>query len=223
MSVFIQLLLKDARSLFRSPHVIIAAVGFGVLLMALAGFAFRTPRFGADEMLILSPGALWLAFLFSGVLVLAHGQRWEGRAQALIGVGLSPVDSSLVFVAKFLVNLLFVLFVESVIIAAHALFFSIGLGVAVVNLYLVVLLFDLGFVSLGTILSLIATGSHERELLFPLIFFPLLLPLAGLAIELSRNLLLSGVLAFFPSVVLAVISAVFFVCSVVLFEFVLRV
>ncbi len=135
-------------------------------------------------------GLLWVAILFTAILGLTRAFVAEREHGLLDGLVLAPCDRSAIWLAKALATLAFLLVAEAVALPAFQLFFS-GLNAATVA---GVLLADIGVCAVGTLLAAMASASRARELLLPLLFLPLAIPLivggvgAGVVDEPARYL-----------------------------------
>jgi heme exporter protein B len=118
-------------------------------------------------------GLLWIAILFTAILGLTRAFVAEREQHLFDGLVLAPCDRSAIWLAKALAMLAFLLVAEAVALPAFQLFFS-GLNGATVG---GVLLADLGVCAVGTLLAAMASVSRARELLLPLLFLPLAIPL----------------------------------------------
>jgi len=140
------------------------------VLATLTVFHFALPR-GTGHVAAL--GLLWVALVFTALLGLTRAfvpEREQGLMDALV---LAPCDRSAIWLAKSISVLVFLLAAEAVALPAFALFFS-GVSWATVA---GVLLADVGIATVGTLLSAMAVASRTRELLLPLLFLPLALPI----------------------------------------------
>ena len=160
------------------------------VLSALVAFRFAAP--GDAERA--SIGLLWVAVLFTALVGLTRAFVPERDQQVLDGLVLAPVDRSAIWLGKVTATLAFLVAAEAVALPAYALFFE-GLTWQTVA---AIALADVGICCVGAILAAMATAGRARELLFPLLFLPLSLPLllggvaAGLAEDPGRHLAFLG-------------------------------
>ncbi len=121
---------------------------------------------------------LWVTFLFGALLGLNRSFAQEKDEGCLDGLLLCPVDRVTIFLAKTAANLLLLLAIQVVAVPVFTLFFveRSYLG-DLPLLVLVVLLADLGICALGTLLATISMNSRARDLLLPVLFLPLIVPL----------------------------------------------
>ena len=216
------LIRKDLLLLLKAESQVVSTLMFALVLAAVAAFSFRISGFGPEKTALLIPGILWIIFLFISVVALNQNMALEREGGALRAVLLTGVDPILVFHAKMSALMLFLFIVQTVVITAEGLLLGVDLGPAFTGLLLIALLLTLGIASLGTVLSAIAVVSRAREVLLPLLLFPLCIPLFAIALQLHRELLESGSisLAGVAGVLLLSFDAVAVAVSTVLFEYV---
>ena len=157
---------------------------------------------GADE--VAAQGLLWVALVFTALLGLARAWAPEREGGVLDGLVLAPCDRSAIWLGKSAAVFVFLTAIELVALPAFALFFSGIDGATVAG----VALADLGICAVGTVLAAMAVAGRARELLLPLLFLPLAIPIviggvgASVADEPARYL---GFLALYDAV-FAIIS-----------------
>ena len=159
---------KDLRLELRARDTLPAMLLF--VLSTLVVFHFALPT-GADE--VAAQGLLWVALVFTALLGLARAWAPEREGGALDGLVLAPTDRSAIWLGKSAAVFVFLAAIELVALPAFALFFS-PLGAAAV---LGVLLANVGICAVGTLLAAMAAASRTRELILPLLFLPLAIPL----------------------------------------------
>ena len=139
------------------------------VVASLVAFRFALP----DEQESAAQGLLWVAILFTSLVGLTRAFVPEREQRALDGLVLAPVDRSAIWFGKVTATLAFLVAAEAVALPAYALFFE-GLTWETVA---AVALADIGICAVGTILAAMAAAGRARELLFPLLFLPLSLPI----------------------------------------------
>ncbi len=158
-----------------------------------------------------SLGLLWVAILFTAMLGLGRSFVAEREQGVLDGLVLAPSDRSAIWVGKAVATFAFLLIAEVVALPAFALFFtSIG-GATVAG----VALADVGICAVGTVLAAMAAAGRARELLLPLLFLPLAIPIVVGGVGASLAASSGKYLAF-----LALYDAVFVVFAWAAFEYV---
>ena len=184
---------KDLRLELRARDTLPAMLLF--VLSTLVVFHFALPR-GPGEVSdeLAAQGLLWVALVFTALLGLTRAWAPEREGGALDGLVLAPSDRSAIWLGKSLAVFVFLAAIELVALPAFALFFSpLDLGAV-----LGVLLANVGICAVGTLLAAMAAASRTRELILPLLFLPLAIPLivggvgASVATEPGRYLAFLG-------------------------------
>jgi heme exporter protein B len=180
---------KDLRLELRARDTLPAMLLFVVSTLVVFHFALPT---GADE--VAAHGLLWVALVFTALLGLARAWAPERDGGALEGLVLAPSDRSAIWLGKSAAVFVFLSLIALVALPAFSVFFS-TVGVEAV---LGVLLANIGICAVGTLLAAMAAASRTRELILPLLFLPLAIPLvvggvgAGISSEPGRYLLFLG-------------------------------
>ena len=159
---------KDLLLELRARETLPAMVLF--VLSTFVAFRFALPNEGSERA---SQGLLWVGILFTALLGLTRAFVPEREQRVLDGLVLAPVDRSAIWLGKVTATLAFLVAAEVVALPAYALFFD-GLRWEAVA---AVALADVGICAVGSILAAMAAAGGARELLFPLLFLPLALPI----------------------------------------------
>ncbi|MEE8075734.1 MAG: heme exporter protein CcmB [Candidatus Binatia bacterium] len=167
------LLWKDLLLEIRRRESLLSMFFFGTILLFLFHFSFDIPRERIAEM---APGLLWLAFIFTGTLALTQLFQGEKDSQCLDALLLCPMDRGALYLAKVLFNLLMMVLVELVIFPLFGILFNLNFWNLLPSLFMVALLGTLGFCVLGTLFSALTLRARAKELLLPVILFPLMIP-----------------------------------------------
>jgi len=140
------------------------------VLSALVVFHFVLP---ASPSALAAKGMLWIAIVFTALLGLSRAFAAEREQGVIDGLVLAPSDRSAIWLGKAIASLVFLVLAEIVALPAFALFFSAVDGSTVAG----VALADVGIAAVGTLLAGMSTASRARELLLPLLFLPLAVPI----------------------------------------------
>jgi heme exporter protein B len=105
----------------------------------------------------------------------------------LDGLLLAPVDRSAIYFGKALGNLIFMLIVEAIVLPVYSVLYNINLFQPA--LLVVILLGSVGFVAVGTLLSAMAVQTRTRDVLLPILLFPVVLPVLIPAVKASVGFL----------------------------------
>ena len=177
------LLWKDLIAELRSREVLSSMFVFSLVVIFIFSFAFELR---ADSIAAVAPGALWVAISFSGVLGLGRSFVKERDQGCLDGLLLCPVDRTVIYLGKMLGNLLFITIIE---IMTFPLFFMLFNLPFAIELLPVVLLGTLGLSAVGTLFSAMTVHGRAREVLLPVLLFPILIPALIAAVKLTGGLL----------------------------------
>ena len=140
------------------------------VVSTLVVFHFVLPAESSD---LAATGLLWVALLFTALLGLSRSFAAEREQGVIDGLVLAPSDRSAIWLGKALSILAFLALAELIALPAYGLFFK-PVGAALVA---GVVLADVGIAAVGTLLAAMATASRARELLLPLLFLPLAIPI----------------------------------------------
>lgn len=228
------LAMKDIRIEGRAREVLPAMVTFVLAVMLLLAFSLPPGSRVTDRVRFLPgsvplvdalAGFLWVTVLFAGLIGFARLFELEREEAAMDALLLVPLDRSGLFLAKALVNLAFLVLVQLVTIPLFVLLFGLELGARWAPLVLVVLLVDVGFVSLGTLFAAISSRARSRELLLPVLALPALVPIFIAGTELTADAFLGASFAAMAErgwfVVLITFDVIFGIVGALAFDFVL--
>ena len=177
---------KDLTTEHRSKANFNAVLFLAVMMLLMFGLAL-----GPDtaSLRAAAAGILWLTVLFSGNLAFHRSYQVELEGGALDTLLLFPGARSSIFLGKLIANLAFVLLVEAILVPLTVVLYDVPLGRATGLILLVIFLGSLGFVTLGTFYASMASRSRAREVLLPLLLFPMLVPVLLAAVEATAALL----------------------------------
>jgi heme exporter protein B len=159
---------KDVLLELRSRDTLPALLLF--VVSALVVFNFSLP---AGSSRLAAYGLLWVAIVFTALLGLARAFAAEREQRLLDGLVLAPCERSAIWLGKGISVFCLLVVAEAVALPAFALFFA----PVDTTLIAAVLLADVGLAAVGTLLAAMAAASRARELLLPLLFLPLVIPL----------------------------------------------
>jgi heme exporter protein B len=183
------LLRKDLILEWRRRESLLTMFFFGTLLLFVFQFSFDLVPEKIAEM---TPGLLWLAFLFTGTLGLTQLFEAERANHCLDALLLSPMDRGALFLAKTCFNVILMVVVEMIVIPLFWILFNIQSWESVPLLFFISLLGTVGFCVVGTILSGVTLKARARELLLPLVLFPLMIPVILATIRCMEAILRGG-------------------------------
>ena len=210
---------KDVLLEARTKDMFVAVLVFSLLVVVIFNFAISpTPQLVA----LVAPGILWVAFVFGGVLGLTRSFAVERERGTLHGLLLAPVGRDAIFFGKMLAIFLIMLLVEAVVFPVFTVMFN--LSPAAPLMIPVAVLATLGIAAVGTLFSAMAVNTRAREVLLPVLFLPVVVPIMIAAVEASglalREYGASDVLRWLQF--LAVFDAIFLVVCPVAFSLVVE-
>ncbi len=178
------LLWKDVLLEVRSRDLVVSVLVFGVVVVVVFNFALNaTPQ----RVTAVAPGILWVAFAFAGVLAMNRAFVREREEGGLDGLLLTPVSRDAIFLGKAAASFVFMLLVELVLLPIFA--GLLNFSAISFSLILTIVLATLGFALVGTLFSAIAVQTRSREIMLPVLFFPVILPVLVGAVEATKQAL----------------------------------
>jgi heme exporter protein B len=165
------LIWKDLLVEARGRETVLAGAVFALLVLVIFNFAFDLR---VENVAAVAPGVLWVTVTFAGVLSLGRAFARERDRRTLDGLLLAPIDRSALYLAKVVTSVVSMLVVEVVALPAFVALFNL-----VVNLPLLIVALFLGTVGLagvGTLFAAIAAHTRAREVMLPLLLFPIQVP-----------------------------------------------
>jgi len=175
---------KDLTAELRSREIFSAMFVFALLVVLIFNFALELE---AGTRASVAAGVLWATFTFAGTLGLNRSMSMEKDRGCLDGLLLAPVDRSAIFFGKMVGNLVFMLIVELVVIPLFSILYNINLIQP--GLLLVTLLGSIGYIAVGTLLSAMAVQARTRDILLPILLFPVVIPVVIAAVKASSGYL----------------------------------
>lgn len=175
---------KDLAAELRSRELISAMLVFSMLVILVFNFAIELqPNLRST----ITPGVLWVTFAFAGTLGLNRSMAVEKDRGCLDGLLLVPVDRTAIYFGKTISNLVFMLIVALIVLPVYSLLY--GLNLFTPGLLLVIFLGSSGYVAVGTLLSTMAVQARTRDILLPLLLFPVVIPILVAAVKASGGFL----------------------------------
>ncbi|MFQ5574789.1 MAG: heme exporter protein CcmB, partial [Terriglobia bacterium] len=182
------ILWKDIILELRTKEILSSMFVFAMMAMIIFNFTLELRKDNVDQ---IAPGVLWIAFIFSGVLGLTRSFVLEKEKESILGLMLTPVDRSAIYLGKVVANVIFMFAVEAVILPVFAVFFNYSFLPVILPLVTVILLGTIGFVAVGTIFSAMSVNTRMREVLLPVLLFPVMVPVIIASVR-STSLIIQG-------------------------------
>ncbi len=223
---FLEIAMKDLRQEFRTKQMLNSMIIFALLVMVIFSFAFGNessiPIQGINKKVIdlLAPGMLWIAFTFAGMLGLSRSFAGEKEEGCLEGLKLCPVDRAEIYNGKVISNAVLMFLMEITTVPIFVVLFNYDLK-NIPGLALVIILGTFGFIFVGTLLSALTVNTRTREILLPVILFPVLIPVILSAVTATGTMLSSADISeiWGELQILAIYDIIFFVVAQLVFEY----
>lgn len=169
---------KDLAAELRSRELLSAMLVFALLVILIFNFALDLDVKARSS---ITAGVLWVTFAFAGTLGLNRSMAIEKDRGCLDGLLLAPVDRSAIYFSKAISNLVFMLVVEAIVLPVYSLLYNANLFNP--GLLLVTLLGSIGYVAVGTLLASMAVQARTRDILLPILLFPVVIPVILAAVK----------------------------------------
>jgi heme exporter protein B len=178
---------KDLRSELRTKEALNASFAFALVILLLFSFAFEPTE---DQTRQISGGLLWMVFAFAGALILNRSFARELPNDCLDALVAAPISGAALFLGKTLANLALLLAVELVCLPVFGVFYNVPWTQQFWPLMLVVLLTTWGLTVVGTMFSALTVNLRLRELMLPMLVYPIMLPGLLAAVQLTTPLVM---------------------------------
>ena len=175
---------KDLQAEFRSRELFSAMLVFSLLIILIFNFALELDIKTRQSV---TSGVLWATFAFAGTLGLNRSMAIEKDRGCLDGLLLAPVDRSAIYFGKVISNLVFMLVVEAIVLPVYSILYNTNLFQ--LGLLMVILLGSIGYVAVGTLLAAMSVQTRTRDILLPILLFPVAIPVLLAAVKASSGLL----------------------------------
>jgi heme exporter protein B len=210
---------KDLAAEFRSRELLSAMLVFSLLVIIIFNFALELDIKTRQSV---TAGVLWTTFAFAGTLGLNRSMAVEKDRGCMDGLLLAPVDRSVIYFGKSISNLVFMMIVEIIVLPVYSVLYNVNLFQPA--LLGVILLGSIGYTAVGTLLSAMTAQTRTRDVLLPILLFPVAIPVLLAAVKASGGLLtgaeFSEILT--PLNILIVYDVIFIAVAFMVFDFVVE-
>jgi len=210
---------EDLRVEWRSKDAVNSMLFFSLLVVVIFSFSFNPT---AEESREIAGGLIWVAFLFAAVVALNQTWARELRNQVLDAYRVSPAPAVALFLAKVIGNFVFVSVLEALMTPLFIVFYSLRALGPGWQLIPVAALGTWALVVNGTFFAGMSIRTRSREIMLPLLLFPISIPALLAMVEATSSILTGENSAKFWIVLLAVYDVVFTTVCLLLFETVLN-
>jgi heme exporter protein B len=210
---------KDLAAEFRSRELLSAMLVFALVVIVIFNFALELD---IQTRRSVTAGVLWVTFAFAGTLGLNRSMAVEKDRGCLDGLLLAPVDRSAIYFGKMISNLAFMLIVVAIVLPIYSVLYNVNLFQP--GLLLVILLGSIGYIAVGTLLAAMAVQTRTRDVLLPILLFPVVLPVLISAVKASGGFLqglpVSEIMPWLN--ILLVYDVIFIAIAYMVFDFVVE-
>jgi heme exporter protein B len=190
LRTILMVLWKDLVAEWRSREMFGAMFVFSLLVIIIFNFALELDAAARADV---TAGVLWVTFAFAGTLGLNRSLAVEKEHECLDGLLLAPVDRSAIYFGKTLGNLVIIWVVAAIVLPIYSVLYNTNLFLP--GLLLVVFLGSIGYVVVGTLLATMSIQSRTRDILLPILLFPVAIPVLLAAVKASSGYLQGLVMA----------------------------
>ena len=210
---------KDLTIEYRSRQAFLTTLFFALLILIIFSFTFDPGSRATREA---APGILWVALLFPGVIQLNRSFQTETEEGTLQGITLSPVDGGVFFLGKLLANWIFLVLIDLLILLAFVIFFNFSFSAELAWIAFLIVLYSIGFTAVGTVLAAMVSSIRTREVLLPILLFPILIPIILAAVNATQEILIREETQFLTQWIELVIAfdVIFLASGFVVFDYV---
>lgn len=157
----------------RNRQILMATVFFAVFLIFL--FTLGFPNVDEKQAGFYS-GVFWISSFFSGNLVLTNQTQLQAN-QFQQGLMLTGVDSVWLFLAKLISSLIYMLFIQLILMVSMNIFFPFPADISIGSMFTYAVLGSIGYLSIGTLFFSLIEFQNIKDLLITVLFYPLVIPL----------------------------------------------
>ena len=212
-------LVKDIRLEWRSKDALNSMLFFSLLVVVIFSFSFDPL---AEESRHIAGGLIWVAFLFASVVALNQTWARELRNQVLDAYRVSPAPANALFLAKALGNFLFVSVLEALMTPLFVIFYNLRVLGPAWQLIPIAVLGTWALVVNGTFFAAMSLRTRSREIMLPLLLFPISIPAVLGMVAGTTSILTGEESAHFWIVLLLTYDVVFTTACLALFGMILH-
>jgi heme exporter protein B len=180
---------KDLRIEFRTKHTINSMLLFAGITLLVFSYVVGIYVKSVPD---IGPAILWLILIFTGMIGLSRAFVREKELGTLEGLKLSPVSPEEILTGKIIYNFILMLIVTVIVFPLFVVFLNFPIKGSVALALLILTLGNLGFVIVGSAISVIVMNARARELLLPVVLLPVLFPIILASVMALNKVLVDG-------------------------------
>ena len=210
---------KDLVQEWRSRDVLTSMFAFAVLSLFIFNYALELSPIDRAE---IAPGLIWVVMVFAGTLGLNRSFAAEQEQGSFEGLMMAVPELSVIYLAKMITNLLMMFGLAILVIPIYSLLYNQSLFD--LRFFGILMLGAWGYSAAGTLISSMTVQTRMRDLLLPVLLFPLLLPVNMAVVKSSSAIIAVSAVPEFQSWInlLLVYDVIMTVVSIMVFEYVIR-
>jgi heme exporter protein B len=210
---------KDLVQEWRSRDVLTSMFAFAVLSLFIFNYALELSPIDRTE---IAPGLIWVVMVFAGTLGLNRSFAAEQDQGSFEGLMMAVPELSVIYLAKMITNLLMMFGLAILVIPIYSLLYNQSLFD--LRFFGILMLGSWGYSAAGTLISSMTVQTRMRDLLLPVLLFPLLLPVNMAVVKSSSAIIAVSAVPEFQSWInlLLVYDVIMTVVSIMVFEYVIR-
>ena len=206
---------KDVAIEYKNKEAFSSMLLFGLLVVVVFSFAFE-----GENRKALAPGMLWVAYSFAGILGLNRSLSMETDNDCLQGLLLSPLSRSDLYIGKVAGNFLFTIIAELILLPFFVILNNLAFDSTLLWIIGITLLGTLGFVAIGTTLSLVSAQTRMKEVMLPVLQIPMTFPVVLSAVQATAMVMSGDPRGIsFPLALLGIFCTVYLTASYFVFEY----
>ncbi len=210
---------KDLVQEWRSRDVLTSMFAFAVLSLFIFNYALELSPIDRAE---IAPGLIWVVMVFAGTLGLNRSFAAEQDQGSFEGLMMAVPELSVIYLAKMITNLLMMFGLAILVIPIYSLLYNQSLFD--LRFFGILMLGAWGYSAAGTLISSMTVQTRMRDLLLPVLLFPLLLPVNMAVVKSGSAIIAVSAVPEFQSWInlLLVYDVIMTVVSIMVFEYVIR-
>jgi heme exporter protein B len=208
---------KDVRIELRSKEMLYSTFLFVLLCLFIFNFSFSINPLIVEKV---APGVIWVIIAFSGTISMNYLAHRDQDDRALEGLLLSGCSGLELYFAKFVTTLFFMVVIELLTIPFFIIFFNFAVGDWLLMFASILALGSIGYAAVGTLFASMLTHTRLKELLLPVVFYPVIIPLLIAAVKATAAVFAGTVPKEIPLMV--GFDLIFLTASALLFDFVVE-
>ena len=210
---------KDLVQEWRSRDVLTSMFAFAVLSLFIFNYALELSPIDRAE---IAPGLIWVVMVFAGTLGLNRSFAAEQDQGSFEGLMMAVPELSVIYLAKMITNLLMMFGLAILVIPIYSLLYNQSLFD--LRFFGILMLGAWGYSAAGTLISSMTVHTRMRDLLLPVLLFPLLLPVNMAVVKSGSAIIAASSVPEFQSWInlLLVYDVIMTVVSIMVFEYVIR-